>query len=65
MLFGSVDYDHTTDLWALGLIFGEMLSPTLEPLFPGRSDIEQLCLIFRVVRASGELSLTEHMLMGP
>jgi len=46
MLFGSVDYGHEVDLWASGCVLGELLSADGQPLFPGGSDIDQLCRIF-------------------
>mmetsp|Transcript_724 Transcript_724/g.1366 ORF Transcript_724/g.1366 Transcript_724/m.1366 type:complete len:447 (+) Transcript_724:95-1435(+) len=49
MLFGSVDYTLNVDLWATGCVLGDLLSPTGEALFPGVSDIDQLCCIFRLV----------------
>ncbi|KAK9142646.1 hypothetical protein Syun_012046 [Stephania yunnanensis] len=47
LLYGSVDYGQEIDLWSLGCIFVELLK--LEPLFPGTSDIDQLCRIFDVL----------------
>ncbi|KAF8034345.1 hypothetical protein BT93_C0596 [Corymbia citriodora subsp. variegata] len=44
LLYGSTDYGLEVDLWSLGCIFAELL--TLEPLFPGISDIDQLSRIF-------------------
>ncbi|XP_077645804.1 cyclin-dependent kinase 20-like [Lonchura striata] len=48
LLYGARRYDEGVDLWAVGCIFGELL--TLAPLFPGESDLEQLG---RVLRALG------------
>lgn len=50
MLFGSVTYALGVDLWALGCTFAEFL--TSSPLFPGGSDLEQLCLIFQAREAN-------------
>lgn len=47
LLYGSIDYGLEVDLWALGCIIAELL--TLEPLFPGASDIDQLGRIFNVL----------------
>jgi len=47
MLFGSVDYTLSVDLWAAGCVVSELLSPEGKPLFPGNSDLEQLCLVFQ------------------
>ncbi|CAE8618234.1 unnamed protein product [Polarella glacialis] len=49
MLFGSVDYSLGVDLWAAGCIAGELLCPKCKPLFPGGSDLEQLCFVFQAV----------------
>nr|GMC65331.1 cyclin-dependent kinase F-1 [Ipomoea batatas] len=47
LLYGSVNYGPEIDLWSLGCIFAELLS--LEPLFPGTSDIDQLGRIFTIL----------------
>eukprot|EP01018_Ginkgo_biloba_P021394 Gb_16100 [translate_table: standard] len=47
LLYGATNYDREIDLWSLGCIFGELL--TLEPLFPGTSDIDQLSRLVRVL----------------
>ncbi|OWM89880.1 cyclin-dependent kinase F-1 [Punica granatum] len=47
LLYGSTNYGLEVDLWSLGCIFAELL--TLEPLFPGVSDIDQLSRIFTVL----------------
>ncbi|CAL5360544.1 unnamed protein product [Camellia sinensis] len=47
LLFGSTKYGPEIDLWSLGCIFAELFS--LEPLFPGTSDIDQLGRIFCVL----------------
>ncbi|XP_050164942.1 cyclin-dependent kinase 20-like [Myiozetetes cayanensis] len=54
LLYGARSYDEGVDLWAVGCIFGELL--TLSPLFPGENDIEQLCC---VLRALGTPSTTD------
>lgn len=46
LLYGSTNYGLEIDLWSLGCIFAELFS--LEPLFPGVSDIDQLSRIFNV-----------------
>lgn len=35
------------DLWAIGCTFADILSPSDHAVFPGGSDLEQLCLIFQ------------------
>ncbi|XP_073000480.1 cyclin-dependent kinase F-1 [Typha latifolia] len=47
LLYGSTSYGQEIDLWSLGCIFAELLS--LEPLFPGASDIDQLGRIISVL----------------
>ncbi|XVF34861.1 hypothetical protein REPUB_Repub18cG0095000 [Reevesia pubescens] len=47
LLYGSTNYGLEVDLWSLGCIFSELL--TLEPLFPGNSDIDQLGRIISVL----------------
>ncbi|XP_002741922.1 cyclin-dependent kinase 20-like [Saccoglossus kowalevskii] len=47
LLYGARKYDEGVDLWAVGCIFGDLLNNS--PLFPGESDIEQLCCVLRVL----------------
>lgn len=47
LLYGARKYDEGMDLWAVGCIFGELLNNS--PLFPGESDIEQLCKVLEVL----------------
>ncbi|KVI01260.1 cyclin-dependent kinase F-1 [Cynara cardunculus var. scolymus] len=47
LLFGSTNYGAEIDLWSLGCIIAELF--TLEPVFPGSSDIDQLSRIFTVL----------------
>lgn len=51
LLYGSTMYGLEVDLWSLGCVFAELLS--LEPLFPGISDIDQ---ISRVTNVLGNLN---------
>ena len=52
LLYGSRSYDVGVDLWAVGVIFGEMLNHS--PLFPGESDIEQLCCVLKALGTPNE-----------
>ncbi|XP_052198505.1 cyclin-dependent kinase F-1 [Diospyros lotus] len=52
LLYGSTKYGAEIDLWSLGCIFAELFS--LEPLFPGTSDIDQLSRIFSVLGTLSE-----------
>ncbi|CAE7233355.1 Cdk20 [Symbiodinium natans] len=54
MLFGSVDYSFGVDLWATGCTFAELVSVAGDALFPGGSDLEQLCLIFQALGTPDE-----------
>lgn len=57
LLYGSTDYGLEIDLWSLGCIFAELF--TLEPLFPGSADIDQLSRIISVLG-----NLTEEVWPG-
>lgn len=45
LLLGIKEYSTPIDLWSVGCIFGELL--TMKPLFPGKSEIDQLNRIFK------------------
>ncbi|CAG0880668.1 unnamed protein product [Cyprideis torosa] len=47
LLYGSKHYGEGVDLWAVGCIFGELL--TGSPLFPGENDIDQLGVVLYVL----------------
>ena len=47
LLFSARRYNEGIDLWAVGCIFGEMIN--CSPLFPGESDIEQICCVLKVL----------------
>ena len=40
------EYSTAVDMWSVGCIFGELL--TQKPLFPGKSEIDQINKIFKV-----------------
>ncbi|MBN3273033.1 CDKL1 protein, partial [Polyodon spathula] len=45
LLVGDTQYGPPVDVWAIGCVFAELLSGN--PLWPGRSDVDQLYLICR------------------
>ncbi|PAA63222.1 hypothetical protein BOX15_Mlig000458g8 [Macrostomum lignano] len=45
LLVGDTQYGPPVDVWAVGCVFAEMLKGT--PLWPGRSDLDQLHLIIK------------------
>ncbi|VEL15926.1 unnamed protein product [Protopolystoma xenopodis] len=51
LLVGDTHYGLPVDIWAVGCVFAEMLLG--RPLWPGRSDLNQLHLI---TQSLGELS---------
>lgn len=40
LLLGAKEYSTSIDMWSLGCIMAELL--TKEPLFPGKSELDQL-----------------------
>ena len=57
LLVGDTQYGSSVDIWATGCVFAELL--TGQPLWPGRSDVDQLYLIIRTLGRSCILWLTE------
>ncbi|ESO08896.1 hypothetical protein HELRODRAFT_74648 [Helobdella robusta] len=57
LLFGARKYREGVDLWAVGCIFGEMIN--CSPLFPGETDIEQICCVLRILGTPNENSWPE------
>eukprot|EP01147_Barroeca_monosierra_P009263 gene9263-10372_t len=51
LLVGDTQYGSKVDVWALGCVFAEML--TGNPLWPGKSDIDQL---YHIIQTFGKLS---------
>jgi len=47
LLFGARHYDTAVDLWAVGVIMGELAC--LRPLFPGQNDMDQLSRVLHVL----------------
>ncbi|KAL7668898.1 hypothetical protein ACOME3_009580 [Neoechinorhynchus agilis] len=45
LLLGARKYSTAVDMWSVGCIFGELLLS--KPLFPGKSEIDQVNLIFK------------------
>ncbi|KAJ7393423.1 hypothetical protein OS493_006396 [Desmophyllum pertusum] len=45
LLLGTKEYSTPIDLWSVGCIFAELL--TMKPLFPGKSEIDQINRIFK------------------
>jgi serine/threonine protein kinase len=50
LLLGSKLYSVAIDMWSLGCIMAELLSK--EPLFPGKSEIDQLDRVSALVSGS-------------
>lgn len=46
LLLGIKEYSTFIDVWSIGCIFGELL--LMEPLFPGKSEVDELNRIFKV-----------------
>ncbi|XP_048209032.1 cyclin-dependent kinase-like 4 isoform X2 [Perognathus longimembris pacificus] len=47
LLVGDTKYGSSVDIWAIGCVFAELL--TGQPLWPGKSDVDQLYLIIRTL----------------
>ncbi|XP_071545595.1 cyclin-dependent kinase 20-like isoform X2 [Panulirus ornatus] len=52
LLYGARQYNEGVDLWAVGCIFGEMINSS--PVFPGESDIDQLCVVLQILGTPSE-----------
>ncbi|CAL4078701.1 unnamed protein product [Meganyctiphanes norvegica] len=52
LLYGARSYDEGVDLWSVGCIFAEMIN--FSPLFPGESDINQLCVVLQTLGTPNE-----------
>ena len=53
LLVGDVHYSYPVDVWAIGCVFAELLSG--QPLWPGRSDLDQLYLIRKTLGIGHDL----------
>ncbi|KAI5742960.1 hypothetical protein M8J77_013080 [Diaphorina citri] len=52
LLLGCKEYSTPIDMWSVGCIFAEFLC--MEPLFTGKSDLEQLSRIFKTMGTPNE-----------
>ncbi|KAG5222397.1 cyclin-dependent kinase [Salix suchowensis] len=52
LLLGAKQYSTTIDMWSLGCIMAELLSK--EPLFNGKTEVDQLDKIFRILGTPNE-----------
>jgi len=50
----SQEYSTAVDMWSVGCIFGELL--TQKPLFPGKSEIDQINKVFKVCFSTSWMS---------
>ncbi|KAG1329937.1 hypothetical protein G6F62_007453 [Rhizopus arrhizus] len=55
VLLRSTEYTSSVDLWAVGAIFAELI--TLEPLFPGESEVDQIYRICDILGSPGNNKL--------
>jgi len=54
LLMGMKQYSTHIDVWSIGCIFGELLQ--MEPLFPGKSETDELNKIFKLLGTPSEKS---------
>jgi len=52
LLLGIKQYSTHIDVWSIGCIFGELLQ--MEPLFPGKSEVDELNKIFKLLGTPNE-----------
>jgi len=57
LLLGVKEYSTHIDVWSLGCIFGELL--LMEPLFPGKSEVDELNRIFKVGAVSLSFTVSD------
>lgn len=58
LLIGDVYYDIKIDIWAIGCVTAELMRG--EPIWPGKSDIDQLFLITRTL---GSLTMKQKQIL--
>jgi len=58
LLLGIKQYSTAVDMWSVGCIFGELLE--MKPLFQGRSEFQQLQLIFELLGVPTEKAWPGH-----
>lgn len=62
LLVGDTQYGPPVDVWALGCVFAELLNGN--PLWPGKSDVDQLYLIRKTLGSPGcpyQVTQTAHI----
>ena len=52
LLLGAVRYSHSVDVWSVGCVLAEL--ELGRPLFPGRTDVEQMDVICRILGTPNE-----------
>eukprot|EP01035_Chromulina_nebulosa_P020652 gene20652-26776_t len=52
LLLGSHQYDYSVDMWSVGCVLAEL--DLGRPLLPGKSEYEQLELIFKTIGTPNE-----------
>lgn len=52
LLLGTKEYSTSIDMWSVGCIFAEFLC--MEPLFPGKTEVDQLKRIFKALGTPNE-----------
>merc|ERR1712002_986188 len=52
LLLGAKQYSTHIDVWSIGCILGELLM--MEPLFPGKSEVDELNKIFKLLGTPSE-----------
>jgi cell division cycle 2-like protein len=61
ILLGETKYTTSADMWGIGCIFAELL--TREALFPGKTEIEQIQIIFNIMGVPTEQSWKGYSLL--